>query len=116
VKHIVLLIFLLALQACASAPKCPITEVPVLRRAEAPDELKAGMKRTTPPTFVIPADPRSSSCLTPEGEKQLRELSLNLLTQLCAWEAWGAIPVTGYCKSLRTQKIAQILEEHDGGD
>jgi len=66
-------------------------EIPVPVRATPPAELLAPLQ-ITPPAFVAPTDPRASSALTPEGEKALRMMLLEMGARLSAWQAWAATP------------------------
>ena len=68
---------------CASAPQ--IIRVPVPTACEAPAELTAPLS-TPRPTFVAPADPAATSALTPEGERQLKLMLLELTDRIRAWK------------------------------
>lgn len=87
----------LALIACESAPKPPVTivktvtvEVPVPVRVAPPAELTAPFVPETLPTFVSPADPAATSALTAAGETKLRLLIFDLTARIEAWRAWAA--------------------------
>jgi hypothetical protein len=66
-------------------------EIPVPVRATPPAELLAPLALERP-EFVAPTDPRATSALTPEGEKQLRRLVLDLFARVDAWRAWATAP------------------------
>ena len=81
----------LALAACAGPERIVTKEVmiPVAVKAEAPDWLASGYKPEAIPEFVAPNDPRASSALTPEGEKALRLIILDLIGRDQAWREWA---------------------------
>lgn len=81
----------LALAGCAGPERIVTKEVkvPVPVKAEAPDWLMAGYKPDAMPEFVEPGDPRASSALTPEGEKALRLIILDLTSRDQAWQEWA---------------------------
>ena len=76
------LIFGLALAACAGPERIVTKEVlvPVPTKAEAPDWLASE---------YAPSDPRASSALTPEGEKALRLIIMDLTGRNRAWREWA---------------------------
>lgn len=76
-------------QRCPEPPPVEV-KVPVPVKARAPDELRQPVKTGPLPVFVAPADPKATSALTPEGEKRLKRLLLELQTRIRAWEAWDA--------------------------
>ena len=90
-KHYLSIMLVASLTACAGqepiVPKEPM--IPVLAKAEAPDWLAAGYKPEALPKFVSPSDPRASSALTPEGEKALRLIILDLIGRDRAWQEWA---------------------------
>jgi hypothetical protein len=66
-------------------------KVPVPIKAAPPTELLTPL--TPPlPVFLSPADPKSSSALSVEGERLLRALLEELLARIRAWEAWATAP------------------------
>lgn len=76
---------LIAVSACA-----PTTiKVPVPERPTPPPELTAPLA-LTPPVFVAPSHPQATSALTPEGERRLKTLLLDLFERTNAWQAWAA--------------------------
>ena len=81
----------LSLTACAGQEHIVTKEVtvPVAVKAEAPDWLASGYKPEALPEFVAPSDPRASSALTPEGEKALRLIILDLIGRDQAWREWA---------------------------
>jgi hypothetical protein len=90
-----------ALSGCATCPAKPEpirivqpvrVEVPVPVRREPPVELFAPVAYPAEalPQFVAPADPQASSALTPEGERRLRALLIDLTARLAAWREWAA--------------------------
>ncbi len=82
----------LLLGGCACKSKTVEVEVPVPVHSPPPVELLAPIDTAALPTFVAPGDPRASSGLTPEGERRLKQLLLDLFTRVEAWQAWGATP------------------------
>ena len=84
------LIFGLALAACAGPERIVTKEVlvPVPTKAEAPDWLASEYRPEALPEFVAPSDPRASSALTPEGEKALRLIIMDLTGRDRAWREW----------------------------
>ena len=81
----------LALAACAGPERIVTKEVmvPVPTKSEAPDWLMAGYRPEAIPEFVAPDDPRASSALTPEGEKALRLIIIDLTGRDDAWREWA---------------------------
>lgn len=83
---------LTALVGC-SAPRVlvetQIVEVPVLRDRPAPAELAAPYVPRAVPVFVAPSHPDASSALTPDGERDLRGILIDLTTRDAAWRAWA---------------------------
>ena len=79
------------LLACASVSTETVeVKVPVAARAAPPAELTAPLAVDPLPIFVAPADPRATSALTADGERNLQNLLLELLTRLRAWTAWAS--------------------------
>lgn len=72
---------------CPDKPPVEV-RVPVPVKAKVPKELHQPVKMGPLPVFVSPADPKATSALTPEGEKRLKRLLLELVTRIRAWEAW----------------------------
>lgn len=66
-------------------------EVPVPVRVQPPAELLAPLP-VERPVFVAPTDPRATSALTPEGERLLRRLVIDLFARVDAWRAWATAP------------------------
>lgn len=81
----------LALAACAGPERIVTKEVmvPVPVKAEAPDWLASEYRPEALPEFVAPSDPRATSALTPEGEKALRLIILDLTSRDQAWQEWA---------------------------
>lgn len=81
----------LFLAGCATQERIVTKEVmvPVPTKPEAPDWLMAGYKPEAIPEFVSPSDPRASSALTPEGEKALRLIIIDLTGRDDAWREWA---------------------------
>lgn len=67
-------------------------EIPVAVRREPPAELLEPYRPGALPGFVSPSDPAASSALTPEGERRLRLLILDLVTRETAWREWAGSP------------------------
>jgi len=82
---------MMLLAGCAGQDRIVTKEVmvPVAVKAEAPDWLAAGYKVELVPKFVSPNDPSASSALTPEGERALRLLIVDLLGRDNAWREWA---------------------------
>lgn len=81
------------LLACASVSTETVeVKVPVAVRVVPPPELTAPLAVDPLPVFVAPADPAATSALTPQGERDLQQLLLELLTRLRAWAVWAATP------------------------
>lgn len=83
---------LTALAGCTSPRvlvETQIVEVPVFRERAAPAELAAPYVPRAVPVFVAPSHPDASSALTPEGERNLRGLLIDLTTRDAAWRAWA---------------------------
>jgi hypothetical protein len=82
---------MMLLSGCAGqeriVPKEPM--IPISVKAKAPDWLAAGYKPEALPEFVAPNDPRASSALTPEGEKALRLIIIDLIGRDQAWREWA---------------------------
>ena len=80
-----------SLTACAGSDRIVTKEVmvPVAVKAEAPDWLSSGYKPEAIPEFVAPNDPRASSALTPDGEKALRLIIIDLIGRDQAWREWA---------------------------
>jgi hypothetical protein len=80
------------LAACAGPERIVTKEVmvPVYVKAPAPDWLMVGYRPEALPEFVSPSDPRASSALTPEGEKALRLILIDVTGRDDAWRAWAA--------------------------
>jgi hypothetical protein len=62
----------------------------VIARAAPPAELTAPLAGDPLPAFVAPTDPAATSALTADGERDLQQLLLELLTRLRAWAAWAS--------------------------
>lgn len=79
------------LASCATQDRIVTKEVmvPVPTKAEAPDWLMVGYKAELVPKFVSPNNPSASSALTPEGERALRLLIVDLLGRDNAWREWA---------------------------
>jgi hypothetical protein len=82
---------MMLLSGCAGQERIVTKEVtvPVAVKAEAPDWLASGYKPEALPEFVAPNDPRASSALTPEGEKALRLIIIDLTGRDRAWREWA---------------------------
>ena len=82
---------MMLLSGCAGQERIVTKEVtvPVAVKAEAPDWLAAGYKPEALPEFVAPNDPSASSALTPDGEKALRLIILDLTGRDRAWREWA---------------------------
>jgi len=82
----------LPLMAACAGPERIVTKevmIPVPTKDEAPDWLMAGYRPEALPEFVAPDDPRASSALTPEGEKALRLIIIDLTGRDDAWRNWA---------------------------
>ena len=81
----------LALAACAGPERIVTKEVlvPVPTKAKAPGWLAEDYRPEFLPEFVAPSDPRATSALTPEGEKALRLIILDLIGRDQAWREWA---------------------------
>lgn len=82
---------------CASTggqpiPVPEIVKVPVAVARTPPPELLAPIDATALPVFVAPTDPKATSGLTAEGERDLKLLLLDLKTRLQAWAKWATTP------------------------
>jgi hypothetical protein len=66
-----------------------LVKVEVPTKIHPPADLVEPLSKEHRPTFVYPNDSGASSCLTPEGERQLRELFLELLGKYEALRAWA---------------------------
>lgn len=82
------LLLLLALAGCATPPPRDVL-IPVAVSATPPAELRAPMDFSRLPVFVSPADPKATSGLTEEGERDIKRLLIDLLARVRAWESWG---------------------------
>ncbi len=82
---------MILLAGCAGHDRIVTKEVmvPVAVKAEAPDWLSSGYRPEALPEFVAPNDPSASSALTPEGEKALRLIILDLIGRDQAWREWA---------------------------
>lgn len=88
-RALMLCLMLCLMPACANKPL--IVDVPVYKRAVPPAELSEWQPGRLP-LWIEPSE-LASSCLTPEGEQELRGLLHSMLTQIRAWEAWaGDLP------------------------
>lgn len=87
---VILLILILPLSACISTGSHKITEVkiPVATDKKPPKELLAKFTFDLP-VFVAKTDPAASSCLTPEGERRLKRMIIEMFVRNEAWKAWG---------------------------
>jgi hypothetical protein len=88
------LVLALAVCACDLLPTRTVpveVKVPVLVRVLPPPELLAPA-RPVAPHWVPPTDPAASSCLTPEGERQLKAIVADEVMRRKALEAWAATP------------------------
>lgn len=79
---------LFQLKGCAH-PQTVEVQVPVAVKADPPPELREPLDLSRLPVFVRPDDPQATSALTDEGERSLKQLLLDLLLRVRAWEAWG---------------------------
>lgn len=86
--RLILLMLCLLLPACAAAPL--EVKVPIITKAIPPVELADPYQPKAVPKFVSPDDKRATSAMTPEGERLLQELLLEMKTRIRAWEAWAA--------------------------
>ena len=87
-----LVFFAMILLAGCAGPERIVTKevmVPVPVKAEAPGWLAEDYQPESLPEFVAPSDPRASSALTPEGEKALRLIILDLTGRDQAWREWA---------------------------
>jgi hypothetical protein len=86
------LIAVLVLAGCTCQPetitKTITVEKPIQIRDEPPPELAAPLALQAP-TFVSPSDAGATSALTPQGERELKELLDALLGRVEQWEAYG---------------------------
>jgi len=67
-------------------------KIPVPFKVAAPPELLAPYAPAGLPVWVQPSDPKASSALTADGERDLRALINDLLTRIAAWKAWATTP------------------------
>jgi hypothetical protein len=84
-----MLLIFAALSGCAGVSRETRVNVPVAVRPAPPAELTAPLPVEPLPVFVAPTDPAATSALTPEAERNLQQLLLELLTRLRAWAAWA---------------------------
>ena len=80
-----LLLIPLVVVGCATR----VIEVPVTSKAVPPADLVEPFVPKERPRFIYPNDADASSCLTPEGERQLREMILDLMSRYEALRAWS---------------------------
>lgn len=81
-------IFLLVITSLPACTKTIEVKVPIYKRAAPPAELSEWHPGRLP-LWIAPID-TASSCLTPEGERLLRELVWGMKTRIRAWEAWAS--------------------------
>jgi len=86
---ILLLLVFALLVGCTTPPVTKEVKVPVAVRAMPPAELLAPVSTDPLPVFVKPTDANATSALTPQGERRLKQLLLELFTRTLAWEAWA---------------------------
>jgi hypothetical protein len=68
-------------------------DIPVGQPLAPPSELKrVPWPPAAFPLFVAPTDPRATSALTVDGEKNLRALMMDREARIDAWEKWGYLP------------------------
>ena len=86
------------LNACAKpqAPQ-PIIDkievkVPVAQMPEPPAEILDWQYKKPLPQFLPPADKMASSCLSADGEANLRALLLDRQNHLQSWKGWATQP------------------------
>ena len=101
VRTSVLALALIAVAGCHHKPPAvaPVeilrtveVKVPVPFKVAAPPELLAPYAPAALPVWVQPSDPKASSALTVDGERDLRALINDLLTRIAAWKAWATAP------------------------
>jgi hypothetical protein len=92
-KFAVCLALTLVLVGCANKPEIRFVKIPVYKKAERPENLKDNWQPDQLPVWLSNDDPKSSSCLSPEGEDRLKAIILELMTRNRAWEAWADEPV-----------------------
>jgi len=63
-------------------------KIPVPVRVAPPQELLEGFKIPVEP-FTDPKNPKATSCLTKEGEREIKELLLDIKTRIDAWQIWA---------------------------
>ena len=82
----------LSLTGCA-APRVVVetqeVRVPVPYRVQPPEDLLQPFQPAAIPRFTAITDPAATSCLTPAGERALRELLIDLRLRIETWEAWA---------------------------
>ena len=63
-------------------------KVPIQVKAQAPAELMVDLN-IIPPVFIEPSNPKASSALSPEGEKNLKRLLIDYHDRELAWRTWA---------------------------